>query len=400
MFYLGAAGLLIAAAGVVAWAFLRPLKTASGTELRQETVRALYQDRLEELSREAAVGQVAVEDRQAVEAELGSVLLADFDQAADQLEDAGSADQPSNRKLLVALPVLTAALAIWLYAVIGDPGADELRDGRSLLSLSPHGDAAELEIWQSRLSGRVADRPDDAESWYLLGHTRLLLGQYETASEAFAVAHALVGPDPGLDMAWLQARYMAGGGSLDPVTREIAERVLERNPSQALVLELFAIDAFRSEDYLQAVSMLNRALSGTVSANQRTALSNGFSEARRRLGNLTPSVDVSISAAAEPPAGATLFVIARPVGGGMPYAVVRRPAASLPLTVRLDDAVSMNPALGLSAAPEIEVVVRVSASGAPMAHPGDWQWFSPTIALEGLADPVALEATLAPPVDS
>lgn len=400
MFYFSAAGLLLIAAGVVAWAFVRPLRATPGTGIRRETVRALYQDRLDELSEEAAAGQIAGEDQQAVEAELGSVLLADFDQAGDQLEDSTSAEPAGNRQLLIGLPVIAAAAAIWLYAVIGDPGADGLRDGRELLSLSPHGDVAELEVWQIRLAARVADRPDDAESWYLLGHTRLLLGAYQGASEAFSVAHALVGPDPGLDMAWLQARYMAGGGGLDPVTREIAERVLERNPSQALVLELFAIDAFRSEDYLQAVSMLNRALSGTVSVNQRSALNNGFSEARRRLGDLTPSVDVSISAAAEIPAGATLFVIARPVGGGMPYAVVRRPAASLPLTVRLDDAVSMNPALGLSAAGEVEIVVRLSASGAPMAHPGDWQWASPTIALEGLEAPVSLEATLSPPADS
>jgi cytochrome c-type biogenesis protein CcmH len=400
MFYFAAAGLLIIAAAIVAWAFLRPVQSKLDSGVRRETVRALYQDRLEELSLEAAAGQVAGEDQQAIEAELGSVLLADYDQAAEKPHDSRGGEPAVDRKLLIGLPVVAAAAAIWLYAAIGDPGADDLRDGRELLSLSPHGDAAELEVWQSRLAARVAHRADDAESWYLLGHTRLLLGQYQGASEAFAVAHALVGPDPGLDMAWLQARYMSGGGSLDPLTREIAERVLERNPSQALVLELFAIDAFRSENYLQAVSMLNRALSGTVSANQRSALSNGLSEARRRLGDLTPSVDVNISADSEVPAGSTLFVIARPVGGGMPYAVVRRPGAKLPLKVRLDDAVSMNPALGLSAAEEIEVVVRLSASGAPMAHPGDWQWFSPTIALEGLAEPVALEATLSPPADS
>jgi cytochrome c-type biogenesis protein CcmH len=201
-------------------------------------------------------------------------------------------------------------------------------------------------------------------------------------------------------MAWLQARYMAGGGSVDPLTREIAQRVLEQNPNQPLVLELFAIDAFRQENYREAVSLLNRALSGSVGENQRNALSAGLSEARKRLGDLTPSLDINIAAATSAPAGATLFVIARPVGGGMPYAVVRRAAPQLPLTVRLDDAVSMNPALALSAAGEVEVVVRLSLSGAPMAHPGDWQWQSPTISLEALDAPVSLQATLSPPVGS
>ena len=399
MFYLAAAALLTIAAGWVAWAFLRPLPTSSGAAVRDETVRALYQDRLEELSVEAELGQVDGADRAAIEAELGSVLLTDYADTT-AAADSVAASETGNRKLMLLIPALTAAAAIWLYTLVGDPSADGLRDGRALLSLNPHGEGAELEVWEQRLSARVADKSDDTESWYLLGHTRLLLGRYQQASEAFAVAHALVGPDPNLDMAWLQARYMAGGGSLDPVTREIAERVLERDPNQSLVLELFAIDAFRTENYQQAVTMLNRALSGSVSANQRVALSNGLSEARRRLGDLTPSLDVNITADSEVPMGATLFVIARPVGGGMPYAVVRRPDASLPLKVRLDDAVSMNPDLALSAAAEVEVVVRLSRSGAPMAHPGDWQWFSPTIALQELSAPLTLEATLSPPVDS
>jgi cytochrome c-type biogenesis protein CcmH len=396
MFYLAAGVLLLAAVGVVIWALLRPLASVTKTTVRQETVRALYQDRLQELALEASAGQVAVEDRAEMEAELGSVLLADYEDQTDPV----AAGEGTNRKLLVLLPVLSAALAIWLYLIIGDPQADTLQDGRGLLSLDPHNDAAELESWQIRLSDRVSGRSGDTESWYLLGHTRLLLGEYQRASEAFAVAHSQVGPDPGLDMAWLQARYMAGGGSVDPLTREIAQRVLERNPNQPLVLELFAIDAFRQEDYRQAVSLLNRALSGSVGENQRNALSVGLSEARRLLGDLTPSLDVNIAATEGAPVGATLFVIARPVGGGMPYAVVRRAAPKLPLTIRLDDAVSMNPALALSAAGEVEVVVRLSLSGAPMAHPGDWQWQSPTVSLEALDAPVSLEATLAPPVGS
>jgi cytochrome c-type biogenesis protein CcmH len=397
MFYLAAGALLLIAVALVIWALLRPVGSLAKTAVRQETVRALYQDRLEELALEASAGQVALEDRAEMEAELGSVLLADY---ADQTDAAAAAGGSANRKLLIVLPVLCAAMAVWLYLTIGDPQADTLRDGRSLLSLNPHGDTAELEDWQNRLAERVAGRPGDTESWYLLGHTRLLLGEYQRASEAFAVAHSQVGPDPGLDMAWLQARYMAGGGSVDPLTREIAQRVLEQNPNQPLVLELFAIDAFRQENYREAVSLLNRALSGSVGENQRNALSAGLSEARKRLGDLTPSLDINIAAATSAPAGATLFVIARPVGGGMPYAVVRRAAPQLPLTVRLDDAVSMNPALALSAAGEVEVVVRLSLSGAPMAHPGDWQWQSPTISLEALDAPVSLQATLSPPVGS
>jgi len=397
MFYFAAAGLLLLALLVTLWALLRPVSAAPRRSVRKDTVRALYQDRLAEIERETSAGQVAPEDRAAMEAELGSVLLADFETTPEPAAPAARL----NRMFLVTTPVLAVAAAISIYLLTGDPGADQLRGGRALMSLDPHADRAELLVWRDRLADRVAMRDQDTESWYLLGHTQLLLGEYENAAASFAVAHAQIGPDPGLDMAWLQALYMAKGGALDPQTRAIAERVLERNPSQPLVLELFAVDAFRSERYAEAVSLLNRALSGAVSASQRAALSAGMVEARKRLGNLEPSLDVNIAASAETPRGATLFVIARPVGGGMPYAVVRRPAATLPASIRLDDAVSMNPSLGLSAIAEakgeVEVVVRLSLTGAPMSHPGDWEWHSSAISLAALDAPLTLDVTLSPP---
>ena len=119
--------------------------------------------------------------------------------------------------------------------------------------------------------------------------------------------------------------------------------------------------------------------------------------AREDLGNLDPSVDVAIELAGEAPRGATLFVIARPVGGGMPFAVVRRPALGFPVSVRLDDAVSMNPTQALSSADTVEVAVRISLSGTPAAHPGDWEWRSAPINLAEVDEPVQLQAVLTPP---
>jgi len=77
--------------------------------------------------------------------------------------------------------------------------------------------------------------------------------------------------------------------------------------------------------------------------------------------------------------------------------VVRRPAAQLPASVRLDDAVSMNPAQALSTASQVEVVVRLSRSGSPMAQPGDWEWRSATVDIPSLEAPLKLEARLSAP---
>ena len=119
---------------------------------------------------------------------------------------------------------------------------------------------------------------------------------------------------------------------------------------------------------------------------------------RRNLGDLTPSLDVAVAVEGVLPHGTTLFVIARPLGGGMPFAVVRRPAVDFPLSIRLDDAVSMNPAQALSLANEVEVIVRISLSGSPMAQPGDWEWRSEPIEIALVTQPLQLDALLSPPL--
>jgi cytochrome c-type biogenesis protein CcmH len=147
------------------------------------------------------------------------------------------------------------------------------------------------------------------------------------------------------------------------------------------------------------VGLLNRALAGALDPTHRASLASGFQEARTRLGDLPVSLDVAITSDSDVPRGATLFVIARPVGGGMPFAVVKRPAEGLPRTIRLDDAVSMNPAAPLSAAETVELVVRISRSGTAMAHPGDWEWQSGSISLREQSEPLAFTAALEAPAE-
>jgi len=297
--------------------------------------------------------------------------------------------------LFAALCLVAGSLGV--YTLIGDPAADNLRGAERLLQLDAEADRQALLEWQSQLQRRVESRAGDAKSWYLLGHTHLKLGDYQAAAEDFARAHAVHGDDPSIDVYWLQARYLAGGGVIDATSRSIAERLLAQDPNHLLVLEMYAIDAFRSGEVKAAVGYLDRALSRALDAGQRASLRAGMAEARRQLGNLNPSVDVDVRVADPVPRGATLFVIARPVGGGMPYAVVRRPALDFPLSIRLDDAVSMNPAQPLSAAGEVEIAVRLSLGGTPLAQPGDWEWQSQPIGLEDLDAPVVLEAQLTPP---
>lgn len=412
MFYLWAIVLLGIAAGVVFVSFRRQSRGQGDAPTpvlnRQETVAALYQDRLKELRGEMSGGMVAGEDREVLEAELGAALLSDVD--ADRDVDGRSTDAvaataqgaTASKKtgvgpLAGASAALLLAVSILVYHLVGDPQAMVLAGAEAVFQLDPSEDKEALNEWRERLILRVDAKPEDAKSWYLLGHTELRLASFSSAAEAFAMAHEAHGDDPSIDVFWLQSRYMAAGGMLDATSRTIADRVLAGNPNQPLVLEMYAIDAFRRESYEESVSLLNRALSSPLEGSHRHSLEAGFNQARERLGALPGSVDVVVEVDVEVPEGMTLFVIARPVGGGMPFAVVRRPADTFPRTIRLDDAVSMNPAAPLSAAGEVEIVVRLSRSGTAMAQPGDWEWHSEPLTSAGGEAPRQLAARLIPP---
>lgn len=393
MFWVYAAALLCLSAAFIAWPLLRSPRRLTRVS-REATVKALYRDRLGEIANELHGGTIAAEDLEQVEAELGSSLLADY---AEDSAPLNSTDARLGRGRVVATVLVVVAGVLFIYNGLGDPAADTLLGAEALLRLDPEADKAELQVWQKKLRERVVAKPADAQSWYLLGHSELQLAEYQRASEAFAMSYAQFGADANIDLYWLQARYLAASGQVDSATRSIAERILERDPNHPLVLEMYAIDAYRSGDYRTSVGHLNRALSRAINPSQRAGLRAGLQEARQRLGNLTPSLDIAIAVVGDVPHGATLFVIARPLSGGMPFAVVRRPAVDFPRSIRLDDAVSMNPAQTLSQAGEVEVVVRLSLNGTPMAQPGDWEWRSQPIELATLAEPLQLDATLAAP---
>ena len=394
MFWVFGAGLIAISAATVLWGLTRRPGGLEEQISRDDTVKALYRDRLDELQREMENGQLSAEQRQSVEQELGADLLVDFQ--ADQNTTAISISTITPT-LAIAAAVAVVAGSLMVYWVIGDPGAQQIKGAEIVLRLDPESAQSELLAWRVRLQNRVGRSPEDAQSWYLLGHVGLKLAEYQHAAEAFATASATSGGDSGVDAYWLQARYLAAEGRLDGTSRVIAERILQGNPSHPLVLEMYAISAYRSGEYRESVSYLNRALADAINPSQRAALLAGMQQARNRLGDMAPSLDIAITVAAPAPAGATLFVIARPVGGGMPLAVVRRPAIDFPLSIRLDDAVSMNPAQPLSSAQRIEVAVRISLSGTPMAQPGDWEWASEPLELAGLEQPMQLNAPLLPP---
>ena len=378
---------------VLGLAFLiLPIFMRSGAEVldtRGDSTSRWYRSRLAELEDDAADLDV----REEIKAELGAILLAEMPDAQETKEAAGhlegvysEKDNGSKdahalaRKYLTIASLVLVALSTFVYSNLGEYRLPEIRGAEAVLELSMEADEADILSWQGRLENWLADNADDAKSWYLLGHSRLKLGNFSQAAEAFANTNALVENDISVKFYWLQSRYMANKGVLDATSKSLAEEILKVDPSNDSVLEILAIAAISEGESGTAIKLLSQSLSGLRDARRQVATIQTIVKLRETLSPQPQGISVEVSASAEVAAqvdkAATVFVVARPVGGGMPYAAVRRPAALMPFLVRIDDLVSMSDTRKLSSAENFEIMVRLSASGVAQAQTGDWVWRS------------------------
>ena len=391
---------------VVAPARLRQTRS-DGQKHREQAEansRAWYEERLQAVEQDV----LEEEDKTQLAEELAAVLLAEYPQAIGEVrpkERPPTFRKPGN--VLLFSGALLVVLALVVYSQLGSYGAAKIQGAQAILALSPEDDSAELQSWQMVLSAWLADQPDDAPSWYLLGHAHLKLGEFGRAERAFAQAHGFAESDVLVKLYWLQSRYLSQQGAMDALSKQLAEEILAVNPNNQQVLEMLAVAAIAEGDAASAITMLNRTLNTAAQPDRVRATVDAIKALRASdtlLANaqaLQVAVNIADGVKANP--RDTVFVVARPVGGGMPYAVVRRPGWLLPFTVTLDDLVSMSPARPLSQAEKVEVVVRLSATGTAEASADDWRWLSEPISLalagREQAAPLrqSLNAVLSPP---
>lgn len=355
----------------------------AGLRRRSANVAA-YRGRLEELSADEAGGILAPDAVESAKAELAARLLQD----ADAPEPA-PLEAKSGRGLLVGLALVLVAFSVTWYVLAGSwrtQALVELAQANPELARSQAVDAM-----IARLRERLADNPEDADSWIWLARTLGNRGNWADAAQAFARASALKGAqDPGLlveegeALAYAQDRSMAG----EPAARFAQALALAPDHPQALWYS--GIAALQAGDAHAAVEHWERLSRQPLPDEIRQQLDHSLAQLRERAGIKAPSapaqakapaaqglqLQVAISVAPElagdVDAASALFVFAQdPSGPPMPLAVQRRSAAELPARVILDDTMSPMPTRKLSSIDRWRIVARISRSGSANPQPGD-----------------------------
>ena len=398
LFFLLALLALVVVLAPALWSKRRSENTRLGDGA--EFSRVWYQERMDALEAE----ELDPAQRTELADELAAVLLAEYPDQEPQSETETSAPRPSlfnPGNILLVLGTVLVVLAVGLYTQLGSYGAIKIQGAQQILALAPEESGDALRNWQLRLGEWLAGEPEDAQSWYLLGHAHLKLGEFSRASSAFQQAHKFADGDVSVKFYWLQARYLETQGVLDDRSRRLAEDILAVDPNNPQVLEMLAVAAISEGDSALAITMLNRTLNSEQRPERIQATVDAIGALRSAYARQGDAVGIEIAVAMPSAEDKSLtgvvFVVARPVGGGMPYAVVRRPSSLLPFSVTLDDLVSMSGTRLLSQADDFEVLVRLSANGLAQGEAGDWQWLSQPMTSADLEQPKRLQVRLSPP---
>jgi len=267
-------------------------------------------------------------------------------------------------------------LSAGLYSYIGTPDT----------STDSFAADSNIEAMVASLDARLQDNPRDLKGWKMLGRSYMQLGDLPKAIVAFEKAVSLEGSSNGETLVSLgEAEFSYDRTAISGRAGQLFESGLALDPNNPRALFFAGLTAAERGDTLLAADRweLLLALSPQPELQdilrQRVAAWRGEPVPEPQV-SPTPakgvvSIDISIGDVATmgiDPA-AVVFVIARdPAQPSPPLAVTRRRAGDLPTVVAIGDSDAMVTGRVPSAYEQLEIIVRVSASGQPIAQPGDW----------------------------
>lgn len=409
-FFIAATVLLLTALALVLYPLMR--ETSAGSEDQRDDVIALSRERLAELKQKNRDGEISDDEYTEQVRDLEAQLADDLPEQAG----GGQRGGPGSRWLTIAVVVFIPVLSGLLYLSLGQPRAllAGATDNPAAGVAAGHPTAADVEGMVSKLAARLKANPQDADGWFMLGRSYMVLKRYDKAVDAFRQLRQLVGDEPEVLVREATALAMTRGGDLSGEPTQLVKRALEKDPNHAQALWMAATAAYQAQDYGTALTYYQRVepmlkgeplqqvkdmlqkladkgfgkggetMPGTVASSGGTGVASAAapSAAAAATGaSLTVSVGLDPSLKNSADGQATVFIFAKAVSGPpMPLAVVRKTVADLPVTVTLDDSQAMMPQLKLSGFKQVKVGARVSSSGQPIAQPGD---------LEGEVGPVS-----------
>jgi cytochrome c-type biogenesis protein CcmH len=235
------------------------------------------------------------------------------------------------------------------------------------------------------------------DGWVLLGRSYGTMGKYALALDAFQNAYdKSQGENVEAIIGLGEALAMTDEASLGGRAGRLFEDALAKAPNHPKALWYGSVAALQAGDLRRARDRLQLLLAQNPPPNLRSVLERQIQDLDQQMAeagqsappaaagsegaaapaqrsirvavSIAPQVRVQLKNGPKP-----LFNLARdPSAGGPPLAVQRHSSADLPLTVELSERDAMIAARTIASVPRVQVVARLSRSGAPQAQSGDY----------------------------
>ena len=377
-------------------------------DTREQDIR-IARERLEELKKEKARGELSDEEFEQAKADLEIALAQDLEVA--ETHSVSARRDRASLATVITLVVLVPTLVAAVYLQTGSP--DLLDPAAQRAAATPNapgtahkpGSIAELV---KQLEQHMEQDPNNPKGWFLLGRTYMQLDRYDDAVKAFTRLEQLLPDNPTVMISLADALSMQNGGQVPEKAVALLDKVLAIEPDNATALWLRGNAAGQRKQDAEALKYWSRAWPLLAEAPQlQRELENLIHAVEQRSGlkaELKPNApaaspamaaDGGATTSAPPAAGGPslqvevaldpelmskvspddlVFIYAKAASGPpMPLAVARKRVADLPVKVTLNDGMAMMPQMRLSSFPKVKVGARISKSGRPIAQPGDLQ---------------------------
>ena len=410
------AGLLLVAVAFLVMPLFRT-QDESGDNRREQNIQ-IVREQMAELESSVERAEVESDDYHARRAELEQALYLDVDGDAEQIRNkASTTSRVSAGFVMLFVPI--SALAFYLY--LGSPQAPQMieearNNPPAEIPLKADG-TPDVEKLVASLHDKLRKSPANAEGWYMLGRSYMMMQQFDGAVEAYDNLNKLQPNEPDVMLMLADALSMQQGGQMAGRPEALINEALVAAPENTTALWLSGMALEQQEKYQEAFDrwtvlrplledipqeqeqldiLINRVkakLEGdkpvdtaaevaessvpapAAKADSATTdeVAKAATEAATTQGaQVTLNVGLSDALREQAAPEDSVFIYAKAqTGPPMPLAAKRLQVKDLPATVILDDSMAMMPQFTLSAFDTLIVGARVSKSGNAVGQDGD-----------------------------
>jgi len=392
LFWIGALVLTLLAALAIFWPWIVKSKREALDQNHMNVV--LVKERVTELEQDLEENILPEEERAQAESELKMALLEEVDEQKDSSASANkrnnSAQHGASRWLLTGFAVVSVAVTVasyWKSNEIADIEnwlqAQERLPELGERMMSQPSESLEGEDYQDFILGlrtRLADKPNDAVGWLLLGRMLASAQNVDYAVESFEKSLAINPEQLGTLVSYGQLLLLVNDPDRVVKARRMLAKAVMLSPNDTSAMALLALAAERSGEPDMALATWQEL---AIKMPQDNPMQATIQEKIASLSGERTELEVVLtldeSMASSLPEYTHLFLFARNANSGMkmPAAVIKQElkqnATLFPITLTLSDSNAMIPTLNLSSLEEAVVIARLSRDDNVQTLDGDIQ---------------------------